>query len=304
MKVCITGITGLLGSNLAYILRDVHEIIGIDRHDFNMEKVENVVLDIKDLKKLDEVVSDIMPDVLIHCLAEVNIDSCENKREDADFVNVSITEQLIRSCQQLGCKFIFVSTDAVFDGRSNQLYKEEDKSSPINHYGETKVEGEEITLSVENNLVLRTNIFGINMRDKMSLSEWVISSLKQNQDISMFEDSITSPILVNEFARVLMMVLEEDLSGVYNLVSTGAISKYEFGVSIKELFGITEGKIEKISIDEFGFKAKRGKNLSLDNGLLSNRLNVTIQTPMEGLVELKELYKSGYDGRLKKCVSS
>lgn len=301
MKICITGITGLLGSNLAFILKNDYDIYGIDRHDLNMDKVNNAVMDIEELDILDELIHEFMPDILIHCLAEVNVDSCEENNTNADFVNISITEQLVRTCKKIGAKLIFISTDAVFNGDSNSLYDENDMRCPVNHYGETKVRGEDIVLSVEENLVIRTNIYGINMRDKYSLSEWVLNSMRSGQTISMFEDAVTSPILVNEFVRVMKIIVEAGISGIYHLVSSGSMSKYQFGVKIKEVFSIPTGTIAQTSIDDFGFKAKRGKNLSLENHKLCEKLNISIQTPEEGILQLKKLYDSGYDIGLKKC---
>lgn len=294
MKLCIIGIAGLLGSNLAYCLKNKYRVAGIDRHEVEMKDVDAYNLDITDYKKVEEVLKRIKPDVIVHCIAEVNVDRCEANREKAYITNVDVTRKLIEISEKLNCKMIYISTDAVFDGENRKLYTEEDITNPINYYGKTKLIAEEYVLEKSKNLVLRTNIYGYNYRNKKSLTEWMVDSLLENEAITLFDDVIISPILVNEFSRILEKIIDNDLYGIYNLCGTGSISKYEIGKVLKEELKINSGEIIKGSIEEFNFIASRGKNLSLSNEKLRKALNIDIQTPMESLCEYVQLWEKGY----------
>ena len=56
------------------------------------------------------------PDVLIHAAAERHPDVIEKNPEAARDLNVGATEFLAQECARLSVKFVYISTDYVFDG--------------------------------------------------------------------------------------------------------------------------------------------------------------------------------------------
>ena len=93
-----------------------------------------------------------------------------------------------------------------------------------------------------------------------SLGEWILDELKSNKNINGFKDAWFSSIYTFEFARIIDIAIQKDLSGVYNCGSADTCSKYEFAIKIADCFGLDKTLITPISIDGFNFKAKRGKN--------------------------------------------
>ena len=228
-----------------------------------------------------------------------DVDRCEREPNLSYKINVQIPENLARYCAENKCRLIHISTDQVFDGRADK-YNESSTPNPINVYGKNKLEAEQKIQQImrHNYLILRTNFFGINCLSKQSLSEWVIDSLKQGQEINMFADVDFNPLLVNTLVDLINRCTERKLTGLYDCGSDRKISKCEFGRLIKRIF-ILPGKIRKITVKQKRLVAKRPMNMYLDNDRLKLALGIDKLEIENELVALHELYQQGYPGQLK-----
>lgn len=253
----------MLGGNLVFELQDNHDLFGIDNSTPNPELQKSFQVDLKDCDKLQELVSTIKPDSVIHCAALTNVDACEDDYILARETNALATRNLIAA---LGPKtrFIYLSTDSVFDGRRGD-YSETDLPSPLNNYAKSKLEGEwYVEQEMENYVIIRTNMFGFNRVKGRSFAEWIINSLSQQQNINMFTDVIFSAVSVYTLVQFIEKLLMSDFTGRLNIGVGSTISKYDFGISLAKMFGLDASLITPISVDEFEFKAKRPKNTSLN----------------------------------------
>lgn len=298
-NIFVTGISGMLGSNIAHILRDRYNVFGVDLSAIEMDRVCSYQGSIFDVDVIKECLIRNNIEVFIHCAALVNVDECEECPDYAHDLNYAITKKLADMCAALNVKFVFISTDAVFDGRKmDYLYTEEDPTAPISVYGKTKAQAEESVLVHDGNLVIRTNIYGYNYQEKNSFGEWVISALQSGEQLNMFYDIFFSPILVNELTEVLDVMLQRDVSGLYHVCSTGSICKYDMGCLFKKYFGGT-GTITKGSMKDHQFKGPRTQNMGLDNTKIRELLGIHISTPEESVKRFKQLYDEKYGYQLK-----
>lgn len=298
-RVYITGIAGLLGANIGYLLKEHYKICGVDRIGFQAEGIQCEQFELLDFEVLRESVLKFKPDYLIHTAAMVNVDLCEEERELTYQLNTKLTGYLAELCNEISCKMVYISTDAVFDGKKPQLYNEDDKTAPINYYGETKLLGEEAVLR-NDHLVVRTNIYGYNVQDKNSFGEWIYRALQKDESLKMFTDIDFSPILVNDLTEIIVQLLEKEKKGLYHACGTGCITKFEFGMKVKSVFGIRQGSISKAKSDDFAFKAARSKHMGMDNQKVRNELGITIPTPEESIEKFYCLYNKQYIDELKK----
>lgn len=299
MKVYITGIAGMLGSNIAYLLKDKYEICGVDIIPFNAKGIKCEQFNLLDYTSLVKSIHEFAPQYLIHTAAMIDVDLCEEKKEEAYNINTKLTEILSGLCLKESCKMIYISTDAVFDGRNDRLYQEKDKTMPVNYYGETKLLGEKSVLK-NGHTVIRTNIYGYNIQDKNSFGEWIYKSLESGATLNMFTDIYFSPILVNDLAEVLVCIISSYKSGLFHVCATGAVSKYEFGIYLKKVFRINKGKICAVKSDSFHFKAIRPENMGMSNKKVCKEYGITLRTAEESIEYFYELYKNNYHLVLKK----
>lgn len=289
-RIYVTGSCGLLGSGIVKELSNKYKLFGVDLINVKQEGCETECFDLTDYGLLEKSIATIKPDVLIHTAAAVNVDRCEEDREYAYKLNTELTQTIVDICRKDNIKLIYISTDAVYDGTKTGLYTEQDEVGPVNYYGETKLKGEYAVETLSNSLILRTNIYGKNIQNKKSFGEWIVDSLLEDKELNMFTDIMFSPVLVNELARVIDRCIEKDLQGRYLACGTGSISKYDFGLLVKNKFGISSGKINKSISDEVNFKAKRSKNMGMSNRRLCEALDISISTPEESVEKFRDLY--------------
>lgn len=286
-KVYITGICGLLGNNIVKELSSKYEIAGVDLADEQLFGCHKECFDLKDQRALKESILKFKPDILIHTAAAVNVDRCETERNFAYELNVGVTKNLVQICREQHIKMIYISTDAVYNGEKKELYCENDQVAPVNYYGTTKLAGEQEVQKLEDYLILRTNIYGVNIQEKKSFGEWIVDALNKGEELRMFKDIYFSPIVVNELAQLIDKCIEKNLIGLYHACATGDISKYEFALLVKDIFEIKTGNIIKTVSDERNFIAKRAKNMGMSNEKLKQELGVKISTPKESIMCLK-----------------
>jgi UDP-4-amino-4,6-dideoxy-L-N-acetyl-beta-L-altrosamine transaminase len=263
-KALITGISGLLGNNLALFFREKCDVLGLfNNNPVEIPGIEVKQCDLSDKESVSHIIDHFAPNIILHCASLTDIDQCENFPEKADQVNVTATQNLVDSLADLpSSKLVYISSESVYGGQKGS-FQECDQPAPYNYYGKSKLAGEQVVLKKDDSLVLRTNIFGWNIQDKTSLGEWVLNELKGGSHIKGFIDARVSTIYTCEFAKIIYLSLKKELSGIYNCASKDSCSKYEFALKLAHWFGYDKDLIQPISIDQYNFKTRRVKDLSL-----------------------------------------
>ncbi len=288
----------MLGSNLAYYFRDEYQILGLyHQHEMGIDRVETQKCDLKNLDEIEDCLKLYGPDIIIHCASLTNVDYCETHKEDTYHVNVAATKNLVKRSQN--SKFIYISSDSVYEGLKGDYKESEVTDNQMNYYGTTKFEGEKAVEHLKDSLILRTNIFGWNYQDKESIGEWIVNRLSADREINGFEDAFFSSIYTMELIRILDICIQKDICGTYNCASIDSISKYGFAVKLAKKLGLKESLVKPVSIEKFPFKAKRGKNLSLNSEKIQNKINYQLPDMEYSIDQFYRDYKSGLPLKIK-----
>jgi len=299
-NMLITGVSGLLGNNLAHHFKEKYEILGLyNSHPVTIEGIDTEKCDLSYPDNIRRIIAECRPEIVIHCASLTDIDECEKNRDMAQKINVIVTESIVEEVIDKDLKLIYISTDAVYDGGKGN-YSEDNAINPQNFYGLTKYEGEQEILRKQGSLILRTNIFGWNIQNKKSLGEWIVEELEAKQRISGFKDAYFSSIYTMELARVIDIAIKQNLDGVYNCGASDVCSKYEFCLRIADFFGFDKALITPISIDESNLKAKRGKDLTLNTQRLQKALDYRLPTINHSIEAFYRDYKCGMREEFKK----
>jgi dTDP-4-dehydrorhamnose reductase len=300
MKLLIIGASGLLGINLAMEALREHEIVGVDRGKLKSAPFPMFNIDLPDREAVDSVLDGTRPDWLVNCAAMTNLEVCEQHPEEARTVNVDIPAQLASLAAERGIRFVHISTDAVFDGEKKNAYTEDDPPNPRGVYSQTKLDGEHAVLTVSPEaIVARVNFFGWSLSNRHSLGEFFVNNLREGKNVHGFTDIIFCPILVNVTARLLLEMLEKNLSGLYHVVGTRPMSKYQFGVEIARTFGLREDLISPRSVLQSGLTVRRSPNLQLSTHKLSTDLGHEIPAFSTGLAEFYTQFQQGYPQKIR-----
>ncbi len=300
MKLLITGASGLLGINLAMEALREHEVVGVDRGKLKSAPFQVIQADFLQRNTIDSILSTMQPDWLINCAALANLEKCEENPQQAKLLNTDLPRELAASCAKRNIRFVHISTDAVFDGTKEGFYTEEDESSPPGVYSQTKLDGECAVQEVDPQAIIaRVNFYGWSLGGRRSLAEFFVNNLSEGKNVNGFTDVIFCPMLVNDTARLLLEMLQKELSGLYHVVGAQPMSKYQFGMEIARRFGLREDLISPRSVEESELTAKRSHNLWLSIHKLSTDLGHEIPAFSTGLAEFYTQFQQGYPQKIR-----
>ncbi len=298
-RFLVTGASGLLGLNFALQAAGRHEVIAaVNRHGLEGVPFPVMSTDLTRTGEIERILTVTQPEVVINCAAIAILDTCEAQPELAYQLNTVFPEELAAVTRRSGIRLVHLSTDAVFDGQKGD-YDEDDAANPINHYGKTKLAGEQGVLSANPEaLVARVNFYGWSLRGRRSLAEWFYYQLAAGIPVNGFTDVYFCPLEVNDLADLLLEIVDLQPSGLYHVVSSECLSKYEFAVRLARQFGLDEGLISPISWKDSGLKADRSTNLRLKTDKLARVLGRPLPDQAHGLKRFCELREQGYPQRL------
>jgi dTDP-4-dehydrorhamnose reductase len=299
-KILVTGVSGLLGINLAQDSMSGYEIIGVDRGKLVNAPFKVLKGDLLDSGVVDSVLDTARPDWVINCAALADLDVCEDNPQLARRLNVDLPAQMAKACKMRSIPLVHISTDAVFDGRAIAFYREEDEANPLGVYAQTKLDGEHAVFAeYPNAIVARVNFFGWSLTGRRSLAEFFFNNLTNSKSMSGFTDVKFCPMLANDTARILIKMLQKNLSGLYHVVGPQAMSKYQFGVEIARKFKLREGGISPKSINTSSLNARRSNNLCLSINKLCTDLDDIPPEFSTGLNEFYAQFEQGYPQKIR-----
>lgn len=154
MHYLVTGSKGQLGKEVAKLLKEKN---------LEFTAYDSSELDITNKEMVNQILEKDQPDVVLHCAAYTAVDKAEDEGKEKNWaVNVEGTRNVAAACKQLGAKFVFISTDYVFDGTYIGEYSEKAKTNPKNEYGKAKLAGEQVIEELlEEYYIIRTSwVFG------------------------------------------------------------------------------------------------------------------------------------------------
>jgi dTDP-4-dehydrorhamnose reductase len=300
MKLLITGSSGLLGLNLALDAMTAHEVIGVDRSRLKSAPFRTISADLLDEGTVEAVLDEARPDWLIHCAALADLEACEENPDKAQRLNANLPSALAKICKIRGIHMVQISTDAVFDGTKSGVYTEEDEPHATNVYSQTKLDAERAVLAADPNaIVARANFYGWSLGGRRSLAEFFFNNLTNNKSMSGYTDVIFCPMHVTHLSQTLLAMLARGLHGLYHVVGSQAMSKYQFGVELARKFGLNEGEISPKSILASSLIARRAHNLYLSINKLTTNLSASLPTFSTGLELFYTQFQQGYPQKLR-----
>ena len=266
MIVLVTGANGQLGHDVVNELKKKNHIAITTDIAGDMD----YLLDITKESVIDSV-REIKPDAIIHCAAWTAVDAAEDEenKEKVYAINVTGTKNLVEAAKQLKCKFLYLSTDYVFDGQGTEPWQPDDKSyAPLCYYGETKLKGEFEVSKLDKYFIVRIAwVFGKNGKNFI---QTMINVGKTHDEVRVVNDQIGTPTYTYDLSRLLVDMTETDKYGYYHATNEGGyISWYDFCVEIYKQAGLST-KVIPVSTSEYGLsKARRPYNSRLDKSKLS-----------------------------------
>lgn len=291
-KILVTGQSGILGSDLVPCLDGKYDVTAISRnprHNPNLTSTTNLSLDITRFDKFQKLLDESAFDVIINCAALTDVDRCETDRQTARKVNADAVGLLANHCARTGSLLIHISTDYIFDGKAGP-YSEDSTSNPINYYGATKFQAEQVIKSSGcQHIIVRTSfLYGLGAGGGPRVLRWILNSHREKKVIKVAGDQFSNPAYSANLADVIVELMENDFRGIINIAGADYLSRYEFVMMAAEVFNLDKSLIEKVSFDQADFVAPRPLRAGLKIDLMVNTLKTTPMSAKDGLMRLRQ----------------
>ena len=273
MKVLVTGVAGQLGHDVMQELakREI-PAVGTDLK-------EGIPLDITDEKAVHQVLQKEKPTVILHCAAWTAVDLAEEEQNKKTVyaVNVTGTENLAKEAAALGARFVYISTDYVFNGEGTTPWKPDcTEYAPLNYYGQTKWQGEQMVKQyLSSYFIVRIAwVFGLNGGNFIKT---MLKVGKNHDRLTVVKDQIGTPTYTKDLARLLVDMIQTEKYGIYHATNEGGyISWYDFAAEIFRQAAVLDPaydeehlQVAPVTTEEYGVsKARRPFNSRLDRSKL------------------------------------
>ncbi|MEL6438173.1 MAG: SDR family oxidoreductase [Cyanobacteria bacterium J06621_8] len=266
-KLLVTGASGFLGWNLCQIAQAAWEVYGTYfSHEVKIPSAALFQVDLRDFGALDQLFQRVQPDAVIHGAAASKPNFCQTNPEESYKINVGVAVNVARLCGESRIPLAFTSTDLVFDGR-NAPYKESDRISPINYYGEHKAIAEQKMQEIYPAVAIcrMPLMFGAPSPVAGSMIQGMIANLEAGKTLNLFTDEFRTPASASAASGGLLLAIEKRVSGIWHLGGKEIISRYDFGSLLAEVFELPSGLIKPVKQADVKMIAPRSPDTSLDS---------------------------------------
>ena len=279
MKFLLLGRDGQLGIDLNEIL--LREVVsqGVQLSSYGLED-----LDISDFERLQDVINEEKPDLIINAAAYTAVDKAESEPELVAMVNAEAPAVMAKAAAALNAAIIHYSTDYVFDGSATQPYTEEDQTNPESVYGKTKLDGENAVLAhCNNSLVLRTSwVYSMHGQNFLRT---MLRLAAERDELKVVGDQLGSPTTTGALADATLKLVQyfiingkfaDELSGVYHMTCGGQASWCEFARAIIAASEFSDTRVVDITTADYPTAAKRPAYSVLSNNKLHDTFGIRL----------------------------
>ncbi len=258
LNYLITGCNGQLGRELIDIVGNPNggdQIIPIDVSDYNFEDDKDII------RMFDET----KPNVIVHCAAFTDVEGAEDDEEKCMKINHEATKLMVDLCLERGIeKFLYVSTNYVFDGVKSTPYSERDIPRPLSIYGTSKYLGEqEVQRLAQKAIIVRSSaIFGQGNGKINNFVDKILNFARnpRKEEIKVINDELVNPTYSADLAFAIKTVLaHHNMQGIFHVTNEGMATWFEFAQYVVKYCGYDK-KLAPISADEYTCKARRPRN--------------------------------------------
>ncbi|MBP5945336.1 MULTISPECIES: dTDP-4-dehydrorhamnose reductase [Pseudomonas] len=286
MKILLLGKNGQVGWELQRSLAPLGELIALDRNSGG---------DLSDLDALRETIRLVKPDVIVNAAAYTAVDKAESETELADRVNGGACQVMADEAMFLGAWLIHYSTDYVFSGQGSQRWQETDQVAPVNHYGASKLAGEQaIIASGCKHLIFRTSwVYGARGNN---FAKTMLRLAKDRETLSVIADQVGAPTGADLIADVTASAIQQvmhrpELAGLYHLAASGEVSWHGYASHVID-FAQTNGEelavtaINPIDTSAYPTPARRPLNSRLNTQKLRDNFSLHLPDWQSGVTRM------------------
>ncbi len=245
-KILIFGGSGLLGSHCYNYFVKNYDVRWTFSNPIKKDKNSIRYVYDKNISKLENIIKDFKPDIVINSLGLVSVDDCEKNHELAYNLNtkfVSNIVELLQKYRMCNTYLIQISSGGVYGNRVNNKdmpWEETSDLNPLSIYAKSKVDGEYEALKFEGpSLIIRSDFYGLNkIRNNRTLLSWIIHDAKKNIQMKGWENIFFSPISAYKLCKTVEDLFKGNNTGIFNISSETGCNKFEFVENVCNILGL------------------------------------------------------------------
>lgn len=247
MKVVLTGASGFLGT---YLLQSPFAT------QFDVINLHRKQLDLLNSKKIIPTLETLQPDVVIHLAAKTHIDRCQadqalSQKSPTWQVNVKASERIAQFCQKNKVKLIFMSTEAVYNGRQTTYTETDLPSGAMSFYGKSKAAAEKRIQKIHDNVAILRAVIAYHPTVSKNMYTAFKNRLEKQQTVRAVTDQFFTPTYLGDIAEVLPILIRRDLRGVFHITPSQKSTPYQFAQQLADKFHYDQNLIKPVTLVDF-----------------------------------------------------
>ncbi|MFZ4863510.1 SDR family oxidoreductase [Sphingobacterium sp. Mn56C] len=296
MRILITGSNGFVSQKFCEQFKAENRpgaLLGVSKstnRNPNLKSTEFQQIDLSDFEALNRLLVTFKPTHILHTAAVTAVETCEQRPERAQQLNVDLTAFLGAYAKEQGCHLTFISTDFVFDGIAGP-YLETDPTNPKNVYGSTKVEAEQRLLALGGSMaILRTILLYGAVADlqRSNLVLWAKKQLEANLPIDVVSDQWRMPTWVDDLAQACWLSMVQRAEGIFHISGNEMLSIEEAVRQVADFWNLDKTQITPISSAQIGQADNRPQRTGFS---IEKAKKVLGYNPTAFVVSLQEIDK-------------
>lgn len=285
--ILITGSKGQLGNELQVVSKNFYG------YDFIFTDIDS--LDITNAEQTSEFIKKTKPDWIVNCAAYNLVDKAETEPDQALLINASAVKNITEAVTGSGCRFIHISSDYVYNGKSNVPYNELVPANPLSAYGRSKLAGEKFALLHQGSMIIRTSwlysSFGNNF------VKTILRHAAEKEFLKVVFDQTGTPTYAADLAGAIMSIISGVIRnqiamnpGIYNYSNEGVCTWFDFACEIIKEGGLT-CDIRPVLSKEFPQIAQRPGYSVMDKTKIKENFGLSIPHWRTSLTKCVKLLK-------------
>ena len=288
MKILLLGKGGQVGWELQRSLAPLGELVALDFDSADL------CGDFTNPQGLAETVRAVRPDVIVNAAAHTAVDKAESEPDLARLINATAPGVLAQEAQKLGAWMVHYSTDYVFDGSGTWPWVETDAPAPLNVYGRTKLEGEQLVAThCKNHLIFRTS--WVYAARGGNFAKTMLRLAQERERLTVIDDQFGAPtgadLLADVTAHAIRHVqLNPAMAGLYHLVASGETTWHGYAKHVlaqaeqaQNANKIIAKEIVAVPTSDFPTPAQRPLNSRLNTAKLQSCFGLTLPAWQQGV---------------------
>jgi dTDP-4-dehydrorhamnose reductase len=275
--IVVVGASGYLGRRVAALARSRFHVLATyhsrppDSDDpVRSGAVDWRALDVRDGAAIGTCVAEARPAVVVNC-------AYVQHGPDLHAITAVAPGLLAEAAQGVDARYVHVSSDVVFAGRSDRPYREDDEPAPVHDYGRAKLRAEQSVVAAHRApLIVRTSLIYGGLVE--GPQERMVRGALAGDDVWFFTDEVRNPIEVDVLASAILELVDRDQHGVLHVAGADAVDRLTFAMLLATAMGADESVLRGRPRPETAGAGARPGNLALDCTKARGLLRDTVLT--------------------------